>query len=561
AGGAYGKITSTGDKIVSGSWAGIKTGADWLNRGQAKVTGQDLNLTRRWTETIKPAMERRKSEDMRGIYKQASELGKKRGLAGYALGSGSKDFYEQRVKGFLGLKGMKDAVATTFKTSEESGEEKDKSKKRIKALEHGRGKIISHNDFREKIAEINEKDFDARGSLDESTKIERDLTVEIDSLRRDINDPSYAGDKTKKELEKERNQKIEKRDDAKKEVEKDQNIVDEIDNERNKYNKLRRSGNLIDNDKAEKIKKTFDTKIEKEEKTAKKAEARQSKYILYDYEHQKDIRHEEYEEGSKLYSDSSDELVLMHQNAIAQGKEARAAAIMKRLAKNLDTNEILGAYGYNSKIGLTEAQYNNLKAQGKTAQIEQNKGLHDFMRDIMRDKLGMKERSVYALESEIGGLAKMNNEASFMDAVGIKNGKYVQNESAKQQEMAAVHIGKQDAETLARRGTRFAFGGEGTDGKFRVHESGLALMLNKHEIISKEIERERLNPWNALKLTEETNMKILRDGSRQLHGAQRDAYNKMLNNLEIYANKLRGSGGELEDRIKHSADTISQEWN
>ncbi|MCK4745189.1 hypothetical protein KAS41_03950, partial [Candidatus Parcubacteria bacterium] len=550
------KITSTGDKIVGGSWAGIKTGADWVNRGIAKRTGQDLNLKRRWAETIKPAMERRKFEDMRGIYKQAAELGKKRGVAGYALGSGSKDWYEQRVKGFLGLKGMKDAIATTFKTAEESGEEKDKAKKRIKALQHGRDKIISRDHYNDKIYDIRIRKNRANNNLNQSINTETALTTEIDSLANDINNPSYTGSKTKKDLEKERNQKIEERDVVKKEVEKKQNIVNEIGNKRTKLDKFAAAGGVINNNKAEKMKKIFDDKIEKEEKITKKAEAIQSKYVLYDYEHQKDIRHEEYEEGSKLYSDNSEELILMHQNAIAESKEARASAIMKRLAKNLDTNEILGAYGYNSKIGLTEGQYNDLKSQGKTAEIEQKKGLHDFMRNIMRDKLGMNAQSVLALESEIGGLAKMNNEATFMEAVGIKNGKYVQNESAKQQEMAAVHIGKQDAESIARRGTRFVYGGEDIDGNFRVHETGLNLMLSKWNTIDKEIDRDRFNPWNALRLAEKENMKILRKATDQLIGAEKIGYNTMLDNLENYAKELKGSGGDLEERIKKSADAI-----
>lgn len=580
AGGAYRSITSRGDRIVKGTIGGVRGGADWVNRKQAggfkafghyfKGTGQDLNLVRRGA-ILKAGSDKAKRDDIDKITDRASVLGEgSEGFKRYFLSSGSKDWYQQHVTGFLGLGGVARAARTSFKPVKIDIEKKEKAKKLEKELLGQRKKMYYKDDWKENKGKMETKREKAEEKINYYNTQNIGLTESLDKIaeniktkkgddgkdlsNRDINELAKTQERLEKTLDK-----------NKKELEGHKNIFTNTSNQLGEHKKIKEEGNVFETkDKFKEERNKVNDQIKEQQNVIEKANENIAKYSVFNVEAQKDRRAKQREEGSKLNSDNSDELIEIFRNAVARDERDRASAVMIKLAQNVDTNEILEAYGYNTNIGLTEEEKNGLEREGKFEEIERRRGLHDFMRDIMKDKLEMDEQLVYSLESELGGIHKMTNQTLYSDAVSVKNGEYKQNDSATQQMMADIHLNKQDKETVIRRAPRFVYGGERiSDGKFIVSESGLDFITANYASMNKEIkERGRFNPMNAMKLAEDENMKILRRATKRVSKANRGDYEAMLDNLEEYADTLRKAGSadyDVKDRMKNLGKIISNE--
>src|SRR4030042_3626233 len=109
------------------------------------------------------------------------------------------------------------------------------------------------------------------------------------------------------------------------------------------------------------------------------------------------------------------------------------------------------------------------------------------------------------------------NKANVGDlVVSLVNGEFRESAEEEKAMVAAIDLSKTDPENLIRRGPRFALGGEGADGKFRVHAAGLNYIMGNYGIIDKNMDNKRVSSWTGIKLTESENMKIMRDAAKTM---------------------------------------------
>jgi len=549
-----------GSTISGLSTAGVgtfKTGLDWVNRKQAAITGQDLNVPRRWA-MIKAGMEKNKAADIYKIEQRADRLHRIRGVGGALLGTGARDWYEQRVQGYLGLKGAWAAARGTWRPAEEDAEEASAAKKRADELRKQKEKVMTekeyHGQLRDRVKETKEARIERGKYAHEVSALDTeiaDIKVKLGGLispkvRDDLNAELAKKEADKKATENKVKESDEKYANAKKQI--------------FEYQDKRKKGEMdvVSDDKAKKARiGSIDSDVEKEQEKYRKAMKSYGKYIIRNPEAQKARRVAESEELSKL-SDDSTELRADYRNAIERGQHAKASVILKKLAQNVDTNETLEDFGYNTNKGLTKEELKKLQDAGDHEAIRVGRGLQDFIRDTLVEKAGMDEQMAYALESELGQIHKATGQGAYIETAGFKDGRYIQYDYADQGARANIHLMKQGPEKLARSGNRFAFGGEDVDGNFKVHAAGLNLLMSKFDIIAKEIERGRLNPYNAVKLTEAPNMKIMRDAAKMLTGANRVGYEKMLAAMQTYGKQVRGGTGDLAEQIGELGKVIKR---
>lgn len=563
AGGLTGKGWNTKTMGWTGkeNWFGAKKGLAMLGNVVARGSGQDLNWKRR-AAVFKEGMARSAKKDIRQIGDRAGELSSMRGLAGYALGTGSRDWWDQRVKGFLGLNGFAQAAWTTFKPAEKYGEEAGMARETMKKLKESKKDVLTSQEYHALTEPETAKIRESVNVKDEALTKKRELGREMGNLKANIKRAHDLGNHDHEEsLTKELEAKQKEFEENEVRLKEADKIKKEAWEKINEYKQRKQDGKIeiVANKEAkEKRMGEIDEEIAKHQKVYQAASDKQAKLVTYNPEAQKARRAAQGEAEKNLLSDDSAELIAMFKNALINGERDIACAILKRLAKNVDTNEILEAYGYNTKSGLSKEELEKLRKEGNLKAIEQNKGYHAFLRDTLVKQLGMGEQLVYALEAELGGIHKGTaNQEAYSELVKIENGKYRQATMQEQAEAAYVDLNKQDMETVARKGSRFAFGGEDINGDFRVHACGLNFILSKFELLGKEIERGRLNPWNALKLTEGTNMAILRAAAKTLSEEQRKGYEKFLDQLEVYGKSLRGATGDMSKNIASAASVIN----
>lgn len=218
---------------------------------------------------------------------------------------------------------------------------------------------------------------------------------------------------------------------------------------------------------------------------------------------------------SELATEDSQELQMMYDKAIMNHDEIMAAAIMKKLSKNFDMNDLMERYGYNEKAGMNkqekEAFVKKLKGEGKTdaeiqRRIMEERGYKDFIRERYMEPLGLSEQAAFATGSMLSGIHKANNEVFGMETIGIADdGSYYQRDRLTQQEMATVHIGKQDKETLLRKGTRHIWGGKNFfTGEWELNESGAAFLIENVGKVIKETANDGRLAANTAKLLAQT---------------------------------------------------------
>ncbi|OGF22617.1 hypothetical protein A2Y83_00720 [Candidatus Falkowbacteria bacterium RBG_13_39_14] len=151
------------------------------------------------------------------------------------------------------------------------------------------------------------------------------------------------------------------------------------------------------------------------------------------------------------------------------------------------------------------------------------------------------------------------NKANVGDlVVSLVNGEFRESAEEEKAMVAAIDLSKTDPENLIRRGPRFALGGEGADGKFRVHAAGLNYIMGNYGIIDKNMDNKRVSSWTGIKLTESENMKIMRDAAKTMGAVQRAGYEQFLNKLENYGKLLRGGMGDFAGAVKKTSEAIDR---
>ncbi|MFH0854016.1 MAG: hypothetical protein V1891_00785 [bacterium] len=582
---------STIKNLQEGGVGAMKTGADWLNRKVAggwtgkgwnieqmkaegkgglrqfgarvgnifaRGTGQDLHLGRRWAK-IKAGMEGNKADDISQMEQRADQL--MRGRFGALTGTGSADYYNQYVQGYFGLKGAWKGAKNIFIPPEKYDEKARGAKKEIDKLEKQKNNVLTMDEMKAKELSISAKGVDLeRDFKNYENNINPSLTAlnsTIDNLTKAIENPKLRGGKTMDELEKDLANKEKERDKIMAGLSKRKKLLASHKEESDQYYKDKSDGIIIiENDNKSKKSRidNLDGEIKRQQKIKKEQSEEFAKYMVMSPDARQARRAEQNKAEHDLATDDNEELVDIYRNSLNEGKRNLAAAIMKKLAKNKDTNEILRAFGYNVALGLTRDELKKLTPE----EIKGNKGLHDFLRDTLIDQAGMDEQDVFALESELAEIHKATNQAAYSHAVTIKGGKFIQNTKREQSEGATADLSKQDPETLARKETRFAFGGEGVDGKFRMHTAGLNWFMGNYGAFEKQIESNRLSRWTGLKFTEAENMKILREGATLLGETQRAGYEKFLDKFEDYGRKLRGGMGDFTEALKKTGEAIDR---
>lgn len=567
AGGTIKNLQTAGAAPIKAAWSGVKAGADWGNLKLAKKTGQDLHLGRRIAD-FKEGFARKKKKDIADVYSRAKELSKRGGFTGYVGSMGTKDFIDQKVRGVLGLKGVGEAIATSNTLSlggrlwrgsvERDKKDEKNAREKVKTLTEEKSNIITNTEYSEKLTKLNEEESKIKTKSDNDVKERQRLQDYTEKLKNDLKTESDY--KKRKNLEKE----IKENGDSLKLIDstinEDTAKLNKINAEKVEfYNKKAmgdrgEEGGIRVVSEAEKAveQANLDNEIKDQNEIIRKTAHRQVKYMPLTPETDAVERAAMAEAGKNL-PDTSEQLRDQYRLARLQKDAPKMKAILLKLMQNDDLNDILVDEGFGELPGWSEKDVERWKDEGKTEEEIENlkkksKGLSDFMRREFEGILP--EQQMLGFQMDIANVAKKLNNASFMETVSSKYGKYEQNDLKTQTILANDHLNKQDSESLARRGSRWALGlGISPDGHSRFSAAGLKFAIENAGIITTEIDKKRFPVKNALMMTDPANMEIMRDTLKTLTGAQKEGFEKMINAVGKFSEKIRAGDKEVSKNI------------
>ncbi|MFA5318325.1 MAG: hypothetical protein WC323_02530 [Patescibacteria group bacterium] len=517
-GGAAGMAAGKGmGALQSGrglAWKGVKGGTDWLNRKQAKTTGVDLNPFRQ-ADRLKKAFTRRKEDDLKKIRMKSSDNLERGGIRGLVTGFTSEGWADQYAQGFLGMKGLKKAVVGSAKgmyysknkgalstgkailgmgKGSEPYTEKLVEDLEINKLKH-KGATATAEDHKEERDKLEAEEKKAK--FDKNLKAEQKAQAKIRALDEgwmyNLENSSNSKDKAKKE----RYEKILES--------KDQRMKTAFDSgDTELYDKIAGEKREVAS-KIDKITKPKDDFIAATRKEAGKQQEEVGLYNVKDLEGASQTRSAIAEQSRNITSENEDELVADFRGAVAENNMPLAAAIAKQIVKIGGGNALLGNFGYSVRGGMTKEESNKLKSEGRTKEIEEKRGVNDFMRDIFGDKLKMGESAMLALQSDLGELAKNINHDYLAGTISANaKGKLYQVGEDDQAANIDNETSKGDSEVFARRANRLKYGAENKKtGKFEWSQSGLMLAAQNAGAILLEIEKDRFNRSAAKKFAED----------------------------------------------------------
>jgi hypothetical protein len=450
AGAAAGKVAGAVQKGRGMTWSGFKGGADWLNRGQAKMSGMDFNLARVGGK-IKGSFDRAKNEDLSTMDSKANARLAKGGFKGL-LGYSASGFGDQYLRGAMGVKGIKQALFGGRDNVKKWGDEEKKLKDKA-------SRVFSVQEL-DKRNEMLQKAKDDNASL----LLKRDrgeITSDDYNKGREKNDEiisDLSADKlkaTKKEAEEERNALL---------------------------------------------------------KESREKGALASKYRIIDSEGLREQRAAKAEESKKIYTDNEDELVELFKDAVIKGEDTRAAVIAEKLAKIGGMNGLLAAHGYNAKSGLTEDEAKAAKAKNDGS-YEKEKGFNDFMRDVFGGDLKVDKQQYLTYQNDIAGVAEGGRAHEYLNKpLSVnKQGMFEQTDSRTREKIKLGEKFKKEPEDIIRKSNRTEYGAENINGEFEWSDSGLAYFITQRDIISKEIDANRFNKSAAKAVIEKKAIQALRD--------------------------------------------------
>lgn len=452
AGAAAGKVAGAVQKGKGMTWSGFKGGADWLNRGQAKMSGMDFNLARVGGK-IKGSFDRAKNEDLSTMDSKANARLAKGGFKGL-LGYSASGFGDQYLRGVMGKKGIKQALFGGRDNVKKWGDEE-------KELKDKASRVFSVQEL-DKRNEMLQKAKDDNASL----LLKRDrgeITGDDYNKGREKNDEiisDLSADKlkaTKKEAEEERNALL---------------------------------------------------------KESREKGALASKYRIIDSEGLREQRAAKAEESKKIYTDNEDELVELFKDAVIKGEDTRAAVIAEKLAKIGGMNALLASHGYNAKSGLTEDEAKAVKAKNDGS-YEKEKGFNDFMRDVFgKGGLNVDKQQYLTYQNDIAGVAEGGRAHEYLQKpLSVnKQGMFEQTNSKEREKIKLGEKFKKEPEEIIRKSNRTEYGAENsTTGEFEWSDSGLAYFITQRDIVSKEIDANRFNKSAAKAVIEKKAIQALRD--------------------------------------------------
>ncbi len=583
---------------------------DWLNIKQAKKTGIDLNWSR-LKKNIKREMESVREDDLSDIRREGKRgLGTHKNLKSFFTGFTSPGWYRNYVRDhtlgpvggfFTAVKGTfkKDKAEKIKKLEDEKKKEEDevirlkKEKENIMTEEEKKKleteKILAKdelnyaqqyrknlrstrllkalNDLEKAIKQAQEnKEKKARfgGGKDKYHQNYESKEYTLEELQEMYQKAFNEELKNKSKNEKERNN-------ADKQIKKASEKLRFLENKLNKAITTSKSGKSFTSEDVKARKKEIEEQIKFQKAKIRDYEERinllkqeQSEFLIDNYEARAEERRRRREEKHKLDISNSQEAVATFLAAVHSKDYDEAAAVVERLAETGDTNDLLEALNYNTKLGLTKKEIQKLQEKLKNGElskeefeeiIKEERGFHDFIRDYFVEKMGMNEQSAYELEADLGGIHKMTNQLIYSDAVskGV-DGKFRQNDNMTQQKLADAHLSKQDPERVARSFSRHAWGGENVHGEFEFAPHGINQILGNYKSIEKQIDLERFPSMNAIKFTEKKAIKQLEDAAELLSKEERKEFMQFLEKLKRYARikkAMRKDENDLEsDRLE-----------
>lgn len=511
------------------TWGGLKMGTDWLNRKQAGGfdiagkkfggTGLDFNLARQ-ADRIKTAFADRKARDLTKVQDAASRNLQRGGVIGGALGITADGWAEQ----YFGLRGLKKSLAPTLNSvftgrvgtglktlvqgsapyTDSQQEKAEIARLRLMGAKESEKKYQEQSqkiqgDLMAAKAERRTKDMESiqlqQNALEEGWKknLNNTATNSAKKVRVDALDTSIAD--TRKEME-----EAKKRGDA------------------SEYSRLK--DNVLPalvRDRAEETKE-LDAFTKEQQKKLATAERTIRQYSIKDLEGNKNMRSAINAAGKNIESENEDELISQFQGALEENNMPLAAALAKQIVKVGGGNALLSKMGYNVRGGLTKERRAQLESEGRYDEIEKLKGFNDFMRDIFSSQLKMSDAAMLALQTDLSESAKniYHNYATATTGTDAY-GRLKQVDERGQRVGILTEANKMDAETLARRQNRLAYGRENNEtGEFEWHDHGLVAMAQRAAIILKEIDGKRFNPSAARAMAEDGALKTLREYLQQV---------------------------------------------
>ena len=436
AGGAYGKITSTGDKIVSGGmkvitspYAGAKElGKVGVNKFQ-KFTGVDFNVKRVW-EGMKTQRKQNEAKDYLTGQQKAGELMSEAGRFRGAMAMSSKP--GEMWNYVMDWKNLGGGYRERRKGGKELTRIRGELEKELKGVEAKSGGAKFKSDFTKKTKSEQSEDLvtltkesyglDGQISRETDTKkleglkkkrniIDKKLKFADGAFRRNINSENTDADAQGKiAVYQEQSKKFE-----------DQagNLKDEIHRNIPEYS----------------------------------FEARTAEDKL--------VR----EEMSKLGDiTDSGELNIMLGDALKKRDKARIKAVIKKMTKNGDENEYLQNFGFDTNY----------------------EGLQNFMSSLSNKNsehyAGFSQQEAYRLGADASEMAKGTDHWAATGAYTMKNGQLQESNTREHIAASNGEMFKKHLQYLVRNNNRLAYGKHDKDtGEFHVDEGGLvALKMMDH---------------------------------------------------------------------------------
>ncbi|MFC1613556.1 hypothetical protein ACFL23_04475, partial [Patescibacteria group bacterium] len=170
----------TGKGFKTEEMTGVKKAGGMLANVVLRGTGQDLNVKRKWGD-IKGGFEKKKKEDITAMYARAGSLSKAGGLTGLAGSFGTKDFVDQKLRGLFWRKGIQEAVATSALARPFGGgptkkdkKKEDDGKKELERLNKKREKIITQDEYDNKLVSFNDQEKQIVANISKNKKDSKD---------------------------------------------------------------------------------------------------------------------------------------------------------------------------------------------------------------------------------------------------------------------------------------------------------------------------------------------------------------------------------------------------
>lgn len=286
-------------------------------------------------------------------------------------------------------------------------------------------------------------------------------------------------------------------------------------------------------------------KISKKEKKILSMQGPQAYYAMRDY------RALQSEEEKKIGgTQNEDELIAMFNTALQNGDKVNAAAVAKAATSAGHLNEILWSQGYRSDGGMSKEESDRNRETMSDLEWKQHKGLSDFMREVFgstgkesvlgKKGLGFDEQSYLVLQNDLSDAAQGMNHWQMAQTVGVKDGKYKQNDFVEQQHRVSVEMSKADKEGVMRRGNRLAFGPEvlldpGNPEAGRravINPAGLFFLEQNFKGLASNIQKGRYNGNAIMNIMLPHNQELLRNVQTRMHPDDRAEFGKLLVDLK-----------------------------